>query len=79
LQDFNVMHDPVANMKVRVRCSECRTTFRERVQRVVHGERVVCPCCKNEMHFHGIDHHHTHEDAEHFIRHVEARTCRPHF
>jgi len=70
------MHDPVENLKVRVRCPECRDIFHERVHRVVHGDRVTCPCCHHEMHFHGIDHHHMHEDVAHFIRHVEARTCR---
>ena len=73
------MNDPVENMKVRVRCTECRTVFRERVHRVVHGDRVTCPLCKHHMHFHGIDHHHAHEDVAHFIHHVEERTCRMRF
>jgi hydrogenase maturation factor HypF (carbamoyltransferase family) len=65
------------NLKVRVRCPECRTTFRERAQRVVHSDRIVCPRCHHEMRFHGIDHHRPNEDIAHFIRHVEARTCHP--
>jgi len=70
------MLDQIENMKVRVRCPECRDIFHERAHRVVHGDRVTCPCCHNEMHFHGIDHHHRFENAAHFIRHVEERTCR---
>jgi hydrogenase maturation factor HypF (carbamoyltransferase family) len=73
------MHDPVDNIKVRVRCPECRTTFHERVGRIVHGDRVHCPCCRNDMSFGHIDHHHLHEDTASFIRHVESRTCHPHF
>jgi hydrogenase maturation factor HypF (carbamoyltransferase family) len=73
------MHDPVENIKVRVRCSECRTTFHERVGRIVHGDPVRCPCCGDDMTFRGIDHHHLHEDTASFIRHVESRTCHPHF
>ncbi len=73
------MHDPVENMKVRVRCPECDSIFHERAHRIVHGDRVSCPRCRHTMHFRGIDHHHQHEDAAHFIRHIEERTCRPHF
>ncbi len=73
------MHDPVENMKVRVRCPECRSIFRERVHRIVHGYLIFCPSCRHEMRFRGISHHHLHEDVAHFIRHVEERTCRPHF
>ncbi|HZP77444.1 MAG TPA: hypothetical protein VFB45_14975 [Pseudolabrys sp.] len=70
------MSDPVENLKVRVRCPECRTVFRERVHRVVHGDTVTCPICHHHMHFRGIDHHHMHENVAHFIHHVEERTCR---
>jgi hypothetical protein len=73
------MHDPVDDIKVRVRCPECRTTFRERIQRLVHGDRVRCPCCEEELRFHGIGHHHQHENIAAYIRHVESRTCRPHY
>lgn len=73
------MHDPVDDIKVRVRCPECRTTFRERIQRVVHGDRVHCPCCSNDMRFTGIGHHHAHENVAAYVHHVEARTCHPHF
>lgn len=73
------MHDPVDDMKVRVRCGDCRTTFHERVRRVVHGDRVVCPRCHEEMRFSGIDHHHAGEDIARFIHRIEERTCRAHF
>jgi Zn finger protein HypA/HybF involved in hydrogenase expression len=69
----------VANVKVRVRCGECRTTFHERLNRVIRGDRVTCPTCRNEMHFRGISHIHQHEDIAAYIRHVEERTHRPHF
>ena len=73
------MHDPVDDLKVRVRCPECRVTFHERIRRVVHGDRVICPGCHNEMRFHGIGHHHDHEDIARYVHHVEERTCHPHF
>ena len=77
------MHNPheheVENLKVRVRCPECRTTFHERLNRVIHGDRVNCPTCHNEMHFHGIGHIHEHETVADFIHHVEERTSHPHF
>lgn len=73
------MYDIADDIKVQVRCPECRTMFHERVKRIVHGDRVTCPCCKTTMHFHGIDHHHAHEDLASFIRHVEARTRHPHY
>lgn len=69
------MYDPVDDMKVRVRCPECRFVFRERVRRIVHGDRVVCPRCQETMHFSGIDHHHANEDIARFIHRVEERTC----
>lgn len=73
------MHDPVDDLKARVRCPECRTTFRERIQRIVHGDRVRCPSCGNEMRFHGIGHHHAQEDIARYVHHVEERTCHPHY
>jgi hydrogenase maturation factor HypF (carbamoyltransferase family) len=69
----------VENTKVRVRCPECRTTFRERLHRVVHGDSVVCPTCQNEMRFHGIGHIHEHDSVADYIHHVEERTSHPHF
>jgi hydrogenase maturation factor HypF (carbamoyltransferase family) len=65
--------------KVRVRCGECRTTFHERLNRIMHGDRVRCPTCSNEMRFHNIGHIHEHESVEAFIHHVEQRTAHPHF
>lgn len=73
------MTDTIDNLKVRVRCPDCRTTFRERIQRVVHVDRVTCPCCHNEMRFHGIGHMHAHDDPARYVHHVEERTCHPHF
>jgi hydrogenase maturation factor HypF (carbamoyltransferase family) len=75
----NLHEHEVANAKVRVRCGECRTTFHERLSRIIRAERVHCPTCRNEMRFRGIDHIHQHEDIAAYIRHVEARTNRPHF
>ncbi len=69
----------IEHHKVRVRCGECRTTFHERLNRVIHGDRVVCPSCHNEMHFHGIGHIHDHDTVAAYIHHVEERTCHPHF
>lgn len=71
------MTDPVELLKVRVRCPECHSIFHERAKRVIRGDRVVCPCCHEEMRFHGIGHHHAHESVAHFIHHVEERTCHP--
>jgi hydrogenase maturation factor HypF (carbamoyltransferase family) len=69
----------IENRKVKVRCGDCRTTFHERLNRIIHGDRVTCPTCRNEMHFHGIGQIHEHESVEAFIHHVEERTCHPHF
>lgn len=69
----------VENHKVRVRCPECRRTFHERLHRVVHGDRVVCPTCYNELRFHGIGHIHEHDSVASYIAHVEERTSHPHF
>jgi len=69
----------VENMRVRIRCGECRTTFHERLNRVIHGDRVRCPTCHEEMHFHGIGHIHGHDSVEAYIHHVEEHTCHPHF
>lgn len=71
------MHDPVDDIKVSVRCPDCRITFRERVKRIVHGDRIVCPGCHEEMSFSGIDHHHAGEDVTRFIHRVEQRTRHP--
>jgi hypothetical protein len=57
---------------------ECRTTFYERLNRVIHGDRVSCPTCHEEMHFHGIGHIHD-DSIEAYIHHVEEHTNRPHF
>lgn len=73
------MHDAVDDIKVRVRCPDCRSVFHERIGRIVHGDRLTCPCCHEEMRFHGIGHHHVQDDAERYVRHVEERTCHPHF
>jgi hydrogenase maturation factor HypF (carbamoyltransferase family) len=67
------------NAKVRVRCPECRTTFHERLNRVIHGDRVNCPTCHEAMHFHGIGHIHAQDSVEAYIHHVEEHTCHPHF
>ena len=71
-------HD-LANIKVRVRCPDCRRTFHERLQRVVRGDRVVCPGCHNEMHFQGIGQMQAHDSVASYVNHVEGRTCHPHF
>jgi Zn finger protein HypA/HybF involved in hydrogenase expression len=77
------MSDPhqheLENARVRVRCPDCRRTFHERLQRVVHGDRVVCPSCHNDMYFHGIGQIHAHDSVDAYIHHVEERTCHPHF
>ena len=77
------MHNPhekeVENLLVRVRCPDCRTTFHERMNRVIHGDRVTCPTCHNEMHFHNIGHIHEHETVADFVHHVEEHTAHPHF
>ncbi len=75
----NPHEQEVENLRVRVRCPDCRTHFHERVHRVAAGERVVCPSCRNEMRFHGIGHIHEHESVEAYIHHVEEHTSRPHF
>jgi len=69
----------VENVRVRVRCPECRTTFHERISRLAHGDRVVCPTCRNELRFHGIGHIHDHESVADYIHHVEECTAHPHF
>jgi hydrogenase maturation factor HypF (carbamoyltransferase family) len=69
----------VENTKVRVRCPECRASFHERLQRVVHGDRVVCPSCHEEMHFSGIGHIHQYDSVAAYIHHVEEQTSHPHF
>jgi hydrogenase maturation factor HypF (carbamoyltransferase family) len=77
------MHNPhekeVENIKVRVRCPECRTMFHARMNRVIHGDVIMCPTCENEMSFHNIGHIHEHETVADFIHHVEQHTRRPHF
>jgi hydrogenase maturation factor HypF (carbamoyltransferase family) len=74
----NPLEREVENARVRVRCPECRTTFHERLNRVIHGDRVSCPTCHEEMHFHGIGHIHD-DSIEAYIHHVEEHTNRPHF
>ncbi len=46
---------------------------------MVHGDRVVCPTCFNELRFHGIGHIHEHDSVASYIAHVEERTSHPHF
>ena len=75
----NLHTHEVENRKVRVRCGDCRTIFHERLGRIMHGDRVRCPTCHEEMRFHGIGHIHEHESVEAFIHHVEQRTAHPHF
>jgi hydrogenase maturation factor HypF (carbamoyltransferase family) len=73
------MHnDPVDNMKARVRCPECRNTFRARIHRLVFSEPVWCPVCRTELKFR-VSHHADSEDVQQYIKYVEARTHRPHF
>jgi hydrogenase maturation factor HypF (carbamoyltransferase family) len=67
------------NTQVRVRCPECRKTFHERLNRVIHGDRVTCRSCGEEMHFHGIGAIHEHDSVADYIHHVEEHTCHPHF
>lgn len=75
----NPLEHDIENMKIRVRCGDCRTTFHERLSRIVHGDRVVCPTCHEELRFTGIGHMHDHETIQDFIHHVEERTAHPHF
>ena len=72
------MNDPVENMKARVRCPECRNTFRARIRRLMYAEPVSCPVCKTELRFHVARHSDT-EDVQHYIKYVEERTHHPHF
>ena len=67
------------NTRVRVRCPDCRVTSHERLSRVIHGDRVTCPSCHEEMHFDGIGHIHDHDSIADYIHHVEEHTCHPHF
>ncbi len=73
------MHDAVENLKAKVRCPECRTHFRERIHRIILGERVSCPFCRNDLRFHCIDHIRPGEDAAAYVRRVERETDHPHF
>ena len=75
----NPLEHDVENLRVRIRCPECRTNFHERLHRVVHGDDVRCPTCHEEMRFHGICHMHDHDTIADYIHHVEEHTCRPHF
>lgn len=75
----NPQEHELENIRVRVRCPECRTIFHERINRLAHGDRVVCPTCHNEMRFHGIGHMHDHETVADYVHHVEERTAHPHF
>jgi hydrogenase maturation factor HypF (carbamoyltransferase family) len=70
--------DPVDNMKARVRCPECRNTFRARIHRLVFAEPVACPVCRTELKFR-VSRHTENEDVQHYIRYVEERTHHPHF
>ena len=65
--------------KVCVRCPDCRTTFHERLNRIIHGDRVRCPSCHMDMQFHGIGHIGEHQSVAEYIHHVEEHTCHPHF
>jgi hypothetical protein len=73
----NPREHEVENIRVRVRCGECRTTFHERLNRVIHGDRVTT--CHDEMHFHCIGHIHDHDSVEAYVHHVEEHTRHPHF
>lgn len=75
----NPLEHQAENIRVRVRCGDCRTTFHERLQRVVHGDRVRCPTCGTELRFHGIGSMHDYETIQDYVHHVEERTARPHF
>jgi len=75
----NPLEHDVENIRVRIRCPECRTNFHERLNRVIHGDDVRCPTCHEEMRFHGIGHMHDHDTIADYIHHVEEHTCRPHF
>lgn len=76
---LNPHEKELENTQVRVRCPECRRTFHERLNRVIHGDRVTCRACGEEMHFHGIGHIHEHDSVADYIHHVEEHTCHPHF
>ena len=39
----NPLEHEIGNLKVRVRCPECRTTFDERLNRVIHGGPRALP------------------------------------
>jgi hydrogenase maturation factor HypF (carbamoyltransferase family) len=65
--------------KVRVRCPDCRTTFHERLNRIIHGDRVRCPSCHEDMQFHSIGQIGEHQSVADYIHHVEEHTCHPHF
>lgn len=69
----------IENVRIRIRCPDCRTTFHERLSRVVHGDRVRCPTCHEGLRFTGIGHMRDHETVADFIHHVEERTAHPHF
>jgi hypothetical protein len=75
----NPLEHEVENARVRVRCPECRITFHERLNRVIHGDGVRCPTCHDELRFHGIGHIHDHDSVADYIHHVEEHTCHPHF
>ncbi len=75
----NPHEQEVENMQVRVRCPDCRITFHERLHRVVHGDAVTCPACREHLHFTGIGHIHDHDTVADYIHHVEERTAHPHF
>ena len=62
-REIPTMHnDPVDNMKARVRCPECRNTFRARIHRLVFAEPVTCPVCRTELRFR-VSHHSDSEDV----------------
>ncbi|MGE0061684.1 MAG: hypothetical protein AB7T86_06365 [Xanthobacteraceae bacterium] len=73
------MRDSVGDLKVNVRCPECRRTFRERIRRIAHSDPIRCCSCGLEMRFRDVGHKHEKEDIVHYIRHVEERTRHPHF
>jgi len=75
----NPLEHDVENVRVRIRCPECRTNFHERLHRVVHGDGVRCPTCHEDMRFPGIGHMHDHDTIADYVHHVEEHTCRPHF
>lgn len=75
----NPLQREAENLKVRVRCPDCRITFHERLNRVVHGDRVRCPTCGNELRYNGVGHMRDGETIADYVHHVEEHTAHPHY